>query len=126
MSSWPLHVAIYNAVEAVSGSWKVYDAVPADAAFPYVVIDSQMPMDEQLLVTQRERIRVYLSVWSKVKGQREVLQIMASIKAALQNNKLALSAGRTVSLVVTTERTQKDIADETYTGLMTLEVRVNT
>lgn len=126
MSSWPLHVAIYNAVEAVSGSWKVYDSVPANAAYPYVVIDSQQATDIQLLNLQRERIRVYLSVWSIVKGQREVLQIMASIKAALQNNRIALSSGQVVSLVVVTETTQRDIEDETYTGLMTLELRVNT
>lgn len=125
MSSWPYHVAVYNALDAAL-SCPVYDAVPDNATYPYCVMDSQLATDAQLTNRQRERITIYLSFWSDVEGQQEVLELMTAAKTALQNNKLALSSGVTINTVVVRETTQRDIADETYQGLMTLEARVNT
>ena len=125
MSSWPFHVAVYDAINAALPS-PVYDAVPDNATYPYTVLDTQNASDAQLLSKQRERIRIYLSHWSETQGQQEVLGMMRTVKDAIQNRKLTLTTGQTIGLVVVSGTTQRDIAAETYTGLQTIEAIVNT
>lgn len=125
MSSFPLQKAIYSALDTAL-TCGVYDHVPQGATYPYVVIDSQLATDRQSLIAQRERIFVYLSVWSDYKGQKEVLSIMASIRSALQNAKLTLTSGTVVNTVVSRETTRRDVDGETFTGLVTLDVLVST
>lgn len=124
MSNWGLQKALFAALNEI-GDWKAYDAVPQGAAFPYVVMDGQLANDAQLLSHPREDVRLYLSVWSRVKGQEEVLRIMRAIKDALHNRRLPLEDGYLVSLTVSRMLTQKDIGDETYIGYVTLNLRLS-
>lgn len=124
MSNWSLQKALFAALNEI-GDWKAYDAVPQGAQFPYVVMDGQLANDAQLLSHPREDVRLYLSVWSRVKGQEEVLRIMRAIKDALHNRRLPLEDGYLVSLTVARMLTQKDIGDETYIGYVTLNLRLS-
>lgn len=125
MSSAPLQDAI-DGVLNTALSCAVYDYVPIGATYPYVVIDSQLATDNQNLSSQRERIFVYLSVWSNYKGSKEVLDLMRTIRTALQNTRPTLTSGTVVNMVVTRETTDRDVDGQTFMGRVTLDVTVST
>ena len=125
MSSAPLQKAIYTALDTAL-SCAVYDYVPTGASYPYVVIDSQLATDRQNLGSQRERIFVYLSVWSDYKGSKEVLDLMRTIRTTLQNTRPTLTSGTVVNMVVSRETTDRDVDGQTFMGRVTLDVTVST
>lgn len=120
--SWPLQQALYSALEAAL-SCPVYDAVPQGAAYPYVVLGDEVRRNADPVSGRRRDIRYrYLSIWSQHKGQREVMQIIAAIDAALHEQPLTLSTGDVVSVRVDNSSTSRDADGETYMGRVTLKI----
>src|SRR5210317_158816 len=74
-------------------SCDIYDAVPQDAAYPYVTFDYQTIENTDMLAGFRKDTRyVYLGIWSRAYGSAEVLSIMAQIDA-LNEQALTLDTG---------------------------------
>lgn len=92
-----IQAAIYQALSEAPGMPPVYDNVPQDAAFPYVVIgdDISTPFDDDCGVGANTLVTIH--VWSVYRGRQEVKNIMALIYAALQRVQLPLSNGYTVT-----------------------------
>lgn len=103
----------------------VWDAVPQGTAYPYVTIDTVTAAQEDALNSRIERRFVYLSVWSRVRGQQEVLSIMSSVDTALHRQRLALDTGRIASASVTRKSTSREPDNETFMGRVTVEMVID-
>lgn len=120
--SWALQQALFAAIGTAVSPHSVYDAVPQDAAYPYVTLDSEAVDNADFLSSRMDRRFVYLNVWSAYKGQKEVKEIMAQIDAALHEQPLSLSTGSVVSVRVERKDTIRDVDGETFTGRITLRI----
>jgi len=87
-----LQAALYRMLSA-GMSCPVYDAVPEDAAPPYVTIDYEVASNADLLACRLEKRWLYLSVWSNYPGQAEVKRLLAEIDLVLHGQRLALITG---------------------------------
>lgn len=121
---WATQKAIYTALTAGSPApaFAVYDAVPAGAAYPYVVLSGHQAVPDDPLASRRDERWFYLSVWSTYKGQKEVLEIMAEIDARLHQQRLPLETGRMVRAYVTRKLTLAEPDGATWQGQVTVRV----
>lgn len=117
-----LQVALYELLSAVL-EVPVYDSVPDDTPFPYVVIDSEIASNASPLSGKKRDDRLlYLSVWSDYQGQSEVKRINAEIAQALDGIKLPLSTGRVVAIRVLRASSNREPDGRTYMGAVTLRI----
>ena len=93
-ASWPLQVAVFEALRAAVQPVLVYDGVPQGAAFPYVVVGDDSSVEWPVaLDADGEDIDVTIHVWSRYAGGKEVKELMGKVRAALHNRALPLGAG---------------------------------
>lgn len=78
--------------------------------------------DNDFLASRRDTRMMYLSIWSRYRGQKQVLDIIAQVDAALHNKRLALDTGRMVVCKVRRKRSTLDADGLTYMGSVTLEI----
>ena len=117
----PLQSALMAVLNATL-SCSVYDAVPDNAAYPYVTLDYSVSTNDDLFGGYRKDNRYYyLSIWSRAYGSEEVYSIMAQIDA-LNEEPLTLSSGDMVSLRVERKRTSREPDNLTFMGQVTLRV----
>lgn len=115
-----LHTALLAAIDAAV-TCDVWDAVPQDSAYPYLTVD-QMVSTEGDYHTLRVQTRfVYLSIWSRVVGQAEIMEIMGQLDA-LHEQPLTLSTGEAVSVRIERKRTVRETDNLTFKGQVTLRV----
>lgn len=113
--------AVYTALTNAL-SCEVYDSVPQGAAYPYVVIDREECGDVGPLASRRDERFIYLSIWSRYHGQKEVKEIMAAIDAALHRQRLAMETGRMVICYVQRKSALRDADNLTFQGAVTLRI----
>ena len=99
----------------------VWDAVPQNAPYPYVVVDNYNRENMDGLTARRDDRQVYLSVWSEVAGQAEVNSILEEI-GQLHNADLPLTTGTVASLRVMRSDTNRDADGVTFMGRATLRI----
>jgi hypothetical protein len=116
--------ALYTRLASALSPIRVYDAVPQDAAYPYVVIDSILATQADFLVARKDDDYAYLSIWSQYRGQKEVLDIIATIEAALHRTQLTMDTGRMIECVVADRRTERDADNLTFQGSVKLRIMV--
>lgn len=111
-------------------------AVTQDAmreqAFPFIALDRILGRASDTLDRAYTTHVVYLSVWSRYEGTKEVLDLIgrpsrdgvggSGIKGALHNASLALAAGKCISCRVISDEVSRDADDLTYLGSVTLRV----
>lgn len=118
----PLQVALYARLRAEL-SVPVYDAVPMDTPYPYVIIDSELMRNASPLNGRKRASRlIYLSVWSDYRGQAEVKRLNAEIEAALDARPLVLTDGRAFGVRVERMGTNRDADGLTYQGSVTVRL----
>jgi hypothetical protein len=118
--------ALYQALTVGSPaplSAAVYDHVPQNASYPYVVIDAQETAEDDHLTEQLDERFIYLSVWSRQRGQKEVNTLIGQIHDALHQQRFALDVGRMVNCLVIRKRSGLDADGLTYQGSVTVKVR---
>lgn len=89
-----LQKAVFDRLSGFTGMPDVYDHVPqptdggSDVPFPYVTIgdDTHVPFDTDDSVGSEATITIHS--WSRTRGRKEVKEIQASIRAALQRFEL--------------------------------------
>lgn len=119
--------AIYEtlaaALEAVSPKLAdVYDHVPQGVDFPFVSIDAQEVVEADFLASNKSEHFVYLTVWSRYRGQKEVLGILSAIRDALHRTRFTLETGSLVSSTVIRSRTSLDADGVSYMGRATVKI----
>ena len=93
--------AIVTALTAALAPVPVYDIAPQDAPYPFVEIASQQVKPVTALTPLSSDFAehlVYLAIWSAYRGQKEVLEIIAKIRAAMHNGDSRARRGRLRSL----------------------------
>lgn len=114
--------AIYQALKTGLAPTKVYDHVPQDTSFPYVSIDAQDIVPRDHLASTMEERFVYLSIWSRHRGKKEVWQLIASIYDIVHRQRFAMDAGQMAICHVTRLGANNDLDGLTYIGTMTLKL----
>jgi hypothetical protein len=119
-----LQKAIITTVEA-EVSTPIYDAVPQGTGYPYITYNQSTVSEDDFLDDRLDQVSVSLNVWSRRRGQQEVLEIMADLDDSLHLRKLALDDGQLVSLRVTAKRTNREPDNETFMGQLTLLAHIH-
>jgi len=119
--SFSLQTALYTALDGAL-SCSVYDHVPQDSSYPYVVIDYEDVSDADFLNTRKDARLIYLSVWSQYAGQKEVKDIISTIDTTLHRKQLSLSSGRAVTVRVLSKRTNREPDGVTFMGQVGLQI----
>lgn len=120
-AGWALQKAVYAALSddaaltALIGSNQVFDDVPRDVAFPYVVFGPAVERDWS--VGAHEHILV-LHVWSRHSGRRETVEVMDAVRAALHDRALFLDGHRLINLRHEISEARRDADGETYQGVV--------
>lgn len=121
---WDLQKAAYKALKADSaltsllGANRLYDDVPQNADFPYVVID-QMRVNDWSTGTERGSEHILmLHVWSRYRGKRETYEISDTIRAALDDAELTLDENRLVNLAHQYSDLKRDADGETWHAVL--------
>lgn len=121
---WDLQKAAYAALIADSallsllGGNRIYDDVPQNAAFPYVVID-QMRVNDWSTGTERGSEHILmLHVWSRYDGKREAYEIADAIRERLDDAELALDDNRLINLTHQFSDLRRDADGESYHGVI--------
>jgi hypothetical protein len=118
--SLALHIAILAALNAAC-TCAVYDAVPQGASYPYLVLNDTAINNQDLLNGRLDERFIYLSIWSRVKGQAEVLGILSEIDS-ISGQPITLTTGKVVSLRVMRKDTNRDADGFTFMGRATLRI----
>lgn len=117
-----LQTALYQKLSAVL-TVPVYDAVPMGTPYPYVTLDREVSSNTSPVSGRKRENRLfYLSIWSDYQGQAEVKRILAEVTGALDEIKLPLSTGNTVSIRVLRTDTSREPDGVTYMGSVTLRI----
>jgi hypothetical protein len=96
---WHLQSALYSKLSAntalcgrlAAGSAGIYDDVPRDAAFPYIVIGDMSSLPEDTQDSRAEDVRMTLHVYSRSGGQRECKRIIDAAADALEDGALNIA-----------------------------------
>lgn len=115
-----LHKALLAAIDGLV-TCEVYDAVPQDAAYPYVLIDTDTVTNEDFTNLRMERRFVYLSIWSRAYGSAEVRGIIDQLDA-INETPLTLDVGQCASLRVERTHVNREPDNLTYMGSVTLRI----
>jgi len=118
--SLELHVALLAALKAAVDC-DVWDAVPQDSPYPYVVIDNKISTDLEFLDLATEEHFVYLSIWSRVAGQAEVMKYIKQI-STLNGVVLDLPSGCATALRIVRKQTVRESDNLTFMGQVTLRI----
>ena len=123
-AGWDLQSTAYAALAAdvplamLLGGERLYDHVPQNAAFPYVVID-QMQVRDWSTGTERGSEHVLmLHVWSRYEGKREAYEIADAVREVLDGAELGLSGHRLINLTHQFSDLKRDPDGETYHGVV--------
>ena len=123
-AGWDLQKAVYAALAAdatlttLLGSAAIHDAVPQNAAFPYVVIDQTQIRDWSTGTEPGAEHMLMLHVWSRHAGKREAYEIADAIRAALGGAMLSLEEHRLVNLRHQYSELKRDEDGETQHGVL--------
>lgn len=89
-----IQAAIYAKVSAIG--WPVYDHVPQETEFPYIVIgdDTSTPWDTDDSIGSETTCTIH--VWSRHRGRKEVKEIMRTVYEALHRQEVSIIGGALV------------------------------
>lgn len=97
-ASLPVQAAIFSALSAAVSPVKVYDAVPQNAAFPYLTIGDDTAADAGTKTNQGQEITLTIHAWSQYQGRKEVKELLGKVYDALHEKPLTVP-GFSVSMV---------------------------
>ena len=115
-----LHKALISTLESLT-TVTIYDAVPQDASYPYVVLDSDQVINEDFLNQRMDRRFIYLYIWSRANGSAEVKTIIDELDA-INETPMTLDTGEVVSVRVERTHTNREPDNLTFMGHITLRV----
>lgn len=125
-AGWPLQQALYGALIAdaeltdLLGGAHVYDSVPDEAPFPFVVLGDWHTHDWGTATEEGEEHEVTLHAWSRARGRKETRAILAALQAALHDAGFALAGHHLVNLRVTGTSLAVDPNREAWRGTLRL------
>lgn len=103
LHSWPLQQAVFSAlngnVTGLNGSnITVYDDVPEDVVYPYVIIGEETALNFGSKTLDGVEHTLTIHVWSQYRGRREIKQIMQSVYEILHEADINVSGASLVNI----------------------------
>jgi hypothetical protein len=116
-SQWPLTAAVYTALTgdatltALVGT-RVFNHVPQETAFPYVVIGETtlVPFDSK--TTEGAEVVLTIHSWSRYRGSKEILDIQKAVVDVLDKASLTVTGHSLVQLRVAFADNFEDPGDD--------------
>jgi hypothetical protein len=120
---WDLQTAVYEALAADATltaliGESVYDHVPQDATFPFVVLDQTRISDWSTGTEAGSEHQLTLHIWSRYRGKAESYTIADTIRAALDEATLPLAENRLVNLRHQFSDMRRDEDGETWHAVL--------
>lgn len=130
MHSWNLQTAIYSvltadgALFALDGGTpiSVYDDVPKDTAYPYVVIGEESTINNGSKTLDGIEHTITIHVWSQYRGRYEIKHIMQSIYENLHNADITVTDASLVNIRQEFSTTLQEADGITRHGVMRFRV----
>jgi hypothetical protein len=123
-AGWDLQKSVYTTLQASAslaallGGKRIYDAVPQDAVFPYVIIDQMQIRDWSTGTEKGFEHVVLLHVWSHHEGKREICEIGDALRGVLDGAELPLDEHRLVNLSHQYSDLKRDDDGKAYHGIV--------
>lgn len=126
---WPLQVSLFqrltNDSKVMSLVEGVFDAVPDNQAYPYIVIGEPVSDPWDTKTTTGEQIGIVIHVWSRYSGKKEAYDILNTCLQAT-SNRLTIEGGFSIGLQERTNLTVFDDIDGiTRHGVLRLRFTIN-
>jgi hypothetical protein len=119
---WELEKGVFDRVEPAV-SVPVYDNVPQNSAYPYVVYNGADSDQDDFLNGAMDNVSFSLNVWSQEGGKKGIQNIMGEIYNALHNESFSITGGTVVSIRVTRRRAVAE-DPETMNGQISCLARI--
>lgn len=92
INSFAAQTKIYQVLTAANiASGRVYDHAPQDVVFPFVEIGESLEMEDDNAASKGVEHILTLHAWSRYRGQKEIKDIVAAIRAALHQQNLTVT-----------------------------------
>lgn len=104
---------------------QVFDAVPADQPFPFVVLDLHQSLDNSASDITGFIHNCYFSIWSTYRGRLEVERLLDALWRALHERSLSLENGLLIMCRVTEQGSRVDGDGLTHQGSMVVRIQSN-
>ena len=105
MSSFPLQQAIYAAIAAstdlqalIGDPPRLFDFVPRESVFPYVVIGDGIQSDWSTATEDGTEHQLTINAWSRSTGHKEAKAIAEIIRVTLNNAALSVSGATLIDI----------------------------
>ena len=103
LHSWELQKAIFTALDGNvtgidSASVSVYDDVPENTAYPYVILGEETSANSGTKSLDAIEHTLTLHVWSQYRGRREIKEIMQSVYSLLHNTAITVTGASLVNI----------------------------
>lgn len=107
-----------SALTGLLGGAKIYDDVPRDTEFPYLVFGQSLQREWSTGTDDAAEHLFTLHVWSRANGRRETHEIMDVIRGRLQDAVLTLDDHRLINLRHEFSDARRGSDGETYQGIL--------
>lgn len=126
MRSWDLQQAIYDRLtgyaDLMAIATAVYDHVPQDAVFPYVVIGEDIANPHSVDDSLDTDHVLTVHAWSRYRGEKETKQIQQATYAALHREPLTVASSVYVDCEIESQETFLDDDGLTQHGVQRFRV----
>lgn len=112
-----LQRALYQRLSAAVAPYEVYDSVPENGRYPYVLIGADTLINADDKTTLRHEYTVTIHVWDNTKaGRKSVKGILSSIYEALHRQEEALPISSAYRVVRLLHEFEETLIDPTVEG----------
>jgi len=123
--SFALQQAIFATLSASSDLQtlignRLFDYVPPDSAFPYVVLGDGAESDWSTSTEDGTEHSIQIDVWSREPGHKEAKQIADVIRAALNNSSLTVSGATLIDIRHLTTDFSREPDGQTFRARLSL------
>lgn len=103
LHSWNLQKALFTALDGnVTGiddaSVSVYDDVPENTAYPYVILGEETTANNGSKTVDGVEHTITIHVWSQYRGRREIKEIMESVYSLLHEADISVTGASLVHI----------------------------
>lgn len=109
--SFDLQSAIYSTLSGDStldgliGDGKIFDDVPQNTSYPYIVIGLETTRDEGTATLDGKIYNVDIHVWSQYRGQKQIKEVMERLHNIFNNSTISVSGANSVMSYVVSATT---------------------
>lgn len=129
-ATWEIQKAVFAALTAdaalsalITG---IFDEVPESQPFPYVVVGEATSYTQDTFANRVRSNTLYIHIWSRYKGNEEVLNIQDNVDRILDRSNLVMNGWVTIMCFSEFAETVKDPDGITRHALVRYRIEVET